>query len=186
VRDAIQELGGAISVKSTPGVGTVFVVELPRIHRTSDVHGPAPDARVHSEEAPTASHLLEARVLVVDDDDALREMVATALTLRGARVTTARTAEQARNLEPGFDVALIDMMLLDGRGDELLAQLRKRGIVNAAMLVTGTVQKPRLVVGGEPDDWVRKPFEIAHLVDRLRRTLERHRMLNAATATMRF
>jgi DNA-binding response OmpR family regulator len=47
------------------------------------------------------------------------------------------------------------------------------------------VQKPRLVVGGEPDDWVRKPFEISQLVDRLRRTLERHRMLNAATATMR-
>jgi signal transduction histidine kinase/ActR/RegA family two-component response regulator len=187
VRDAIQELGGAISVKSTPGVGTVFVVELPRIHRTSDVHGPAPEnTRVHSEEAPTNSHLLDARVLVVDDDDALREMVATALTLRGARVTTARSAEQARSLEPGFDVALIDMMLNDGRGDELLAQLRKRGVVNAAMLVTGTVQKPRLVVGGEPDDWVRKPFEIGHLVDRLRRTLERHRMLNAATATMRF
>jgi DNA-binding response OmpR family regulator len=60
-----------------------------------------------------------------------------------------------------------------------------RSTVNAAMLVTGTVQKPRLVVGGEPDDWVRKPFEISHLVERIRRTLDRHHMLSAATATMR-
>jgi DNA-binding response OmpR family regulator len=159
---------------------------MPRIHRTSDVHGPSDAAgRVQSDEAPVASHVLDARVLVVDDDDALREMVATALSLRGARVTTARSSEQARAVEGVFDVALIDMNLNDGRGDELLAQLRKRGTVNAAMLVTGTVQKPRLVLGGEPDDWVRKPFEISQLVDRLRRTLERHRMLSAATATMR-
>ncbi len=76
-------------------------------------------------------------------------------------------------------------MLNDGRGDELLAQLRKRGNVNAAMLVTGIVQKPRLVLGGEPDDWVRKPFEISQAGRRPRRTTERHRTLSAATATMR-
>jgi two-component system cell cycle sensor histidine kinase/response regulator CckA len=186
VQGAVQALTGSITIDSTAGVGTTFRVVLPRIHRTSDVHGPSDAAgRVQSDEAPAASHVLDSRVLVVDDDDALREMVATALSLRGARVTTARSSEQARAVEGVFDVALIDMNLADGRGDELLAQLRKRGTVNAAMLVTGTVQKPRLVLGGEPDDWVRKPFEISQLVDRLRRTLERHRMLSAATATMR-
>jgi DNA-binding response OmpR family regulator len=53
------------------------------------------------------------------------------------------------------------------------------------MLVTGTVQKPRMVPGGEPDDWLRKPFEIAQLLDRIRRTLERHRMLNDAGSSAR-
>ena len=44
----------------------------------------------------------------------------------------------------------------------------------------GVVQKPKPVPGGEPDDWVRKPFEVSQLVERLRRTLDRHRMLSAA------
>ncbi|MEY4511318.1 MAG: hypothetical protein RLZZ450_3440, partial [Pseudomonadota bacterium] len=123
---------------------------------------------------------LELRVLVVDDDHALREMLATALSLRGADVISVRSSQEALELHGNFDIALIDMMLDDCRGDELLATLRQRGVVNAAMLVTGTVQKPRLVPGGEPDDWVRKPFEISHLVDRIRRTLERHRMLDDA------
>jgi DNA-binding response OmpR family regulator len=125
---------------------------------------------------------LAARVLVVDDDDALREMVRTALSLRGAEVVTARNADEARAVEGRFDIALIDMMLDSSRGDELLAALRRRGTVSAAMLVTGTVQKPRLVPGGEPDDWVRKPFELSHLVERIRRTLQRHQMLSSLSA----
>jgi two-component system KDP operon response regulator KdpE len=134
---------------------------------------------------PRSGQLSEIRILVVDDDLALRELLATAFSLRGARITTVASAAEAQRLEGSFDVALIDMTLADGRGDELLAQLRRRGCVNAAMLVTGSVQKPKLVPGGEPDDWVRKPFEISQLVDRLKRTLERHRMLAAATAGMR-
>jgi DNA-binding response OmpR family regulator len=54
---------------------------------------------------------LTARILVVDDDDALREMVRTALSLRGAEVVTARSADEARAAEGRFDIALIDMML---------------------------------------------------------------------------
>ena len=111
-------------------------------------------------------------------------MIATALSLRGADVVAAKSAGEARAAEGRFDIALIDMMLDEYRGDELLAALRRRGTVSAAMLVTGTVQKPRLVPGGEPDDWVRKPFDLAQLVDRIRRTLDRHSMLNRVTATV--
>jgi CheY-like chemotaxis protein len=140
---------------------------------------------VHEAAGSRSTSLSDVRLLVVDDDDALREMLSTALTLRGARVTAVRRAEEARLLSGPFDAALIDMTLEDLRGDELLAQLRKRGSVSAAMLVTGSAQAPRLVLGGEPDDWVRKPFEVAELVDRLKRTLERHQMLHAAAANMR-
>jgi CheY-like chemotaxis protein len=197
VREAVEALGGHLLLRSAPGSGTSFRVRLPRAARSSDIllsaYDPSdssPAREMHgvpseSEEAPRSQYTLDANLLVVDDDDALREMLATALSLRGARVTTARSGEQAR-LEAGpFDAALIDMTLDDCRGDELLAQLRKRGCVSAAMLVTGTAQTPRLVPGGEPDDWVRKPFEVSELVDRLKRTLERHRMLQVAAASMR-
>jgi DNA-binding response OmpR family regulator len=109
-------------------------------------------------------------------------MIGTALSLRGAEVVTAANGDEARSAEGRFDIALIDMMLDECRGDELLASLRRRGSVSAAMLVTGAVQKPKLVAGGEPDDWVRKPFEVSQLVDRIRRTLERHRMLTSVAA----
>ncbi len=189
VRQTVEALQGKVGVDSVVGSGTTFSVLLPRLLRKSGTLGTAtgttPPVRQQSDEVPKGGQVLDARILVIDDDDALREMLATSLTLKGARVTSIGTSAEARALEGSFDIALIDMMLHDCRGDELLATLRKRGTVNAAILVTGTVQKPRLVPGGEPDDWVRKPFEVSQLVDRLKRTLERHAMLNAATATMR-
>jgi DNA-binding response OmpR family regulator len=139
----------------------------------------------HANSSQVVSHPtpeLTARILVVDDDDALREMIGTALSLRGAEVVTAANGDEARSAEGRFDIALIDMMLDECRGDELLASLRRRGSVSAAMLVTGAVQKPKLVMGGEPDDWVRKPFEVSQLVERIKRTLDRHRMLSSVTA----
>jgi signal transduction histidine kinase len=186
VKQTIESLDGDIQVDSVVGRGTTFRVELPRIIvPASGTRVPSQSERVRTatDGSGDGGQTLDANILVVDDDHALREMVATALTLKGARVTTAASSTEARSLQGNFDIALIDMMLDDGRGDELLAVLRREGSVNAAMLVTGTVQKPKLVPGGEPDDWVRKPFELSHLVDRLKRTLERHRMLSVAAAS---
>ncbi len=171
VKKAVHAMGASLEVESALGHGTAFKLRLPRAH--------APAARLNHAELP--AHGLRARVLLVDDDQALREMLSTALSLRGAEVIGVRSADEALAQTGPFEIALIDMMLDGVRGDELLARLRTRGIVNAAMLVTGTVQKPRLVPGGEPDDWVRKPFEIAHLVERIRHTLERHTMLVKAS-----
>jgi CheY-like chemotaxis protein len=186
VREAVDALGGHLVIRSRVGQGTTFRARLPRVSRNSEVvFGGLEVPAAESEQVSKSVATLDAHLLVVDDDDALREMMGTALTLRGARVVTARTAEEARAQPGPFDVALIDMTLEDIRGDELLAQLRRKGSVRAAMLVTGTAQTPRLVPGGEPDDWIRKPFEVSDLVDRLKRTLERHQMLQAATASLR-
>ena len=181
VRKATADLGGDVTVQSSKGRGTTFTVSLPRVQRTSQS---MTVARVAEPAAHAGQGMLVARILVVDDDDALREMIVTALSLRGADVVSAKSAAEARAAEGYFDIALIDMMLDEYRGDELLAALRRRGTVSAAMLVTGTVQKPRLVPGGEPDDWVRKPFDLTSLVDRIRRTLDRHSMLNSVKATV--
>ncbi len=180
VRSATAGCGAELEIESETGRGTTFRVLFPRAA-----------ARIESSLRPprrpseSGVPLLPLRVLVVDDDHALREMLATALSLRGAEVTSVGASREALELTGPFDIALIDMMLDGCRGDELLGRLRQHGVVSAAILVTGTVQKPRLVPGGEPDDWVRKPFEISQLVDRVRRTIERHRMLHDASSTAR-
>jgi signal transduction histidine kinase/CheY-like chemotaxis protein len=181
VQQAVNKLGGEITVQSAKGRGTSFRVALPRLAR----HHSKVVAALKEVPQPASNADLSARILVVDDDDALRGMLATALSLRGADVVTAKSSEQACRLEGRFDIALIDMMLEDCRGDELLTTLRRRDTVSAAILVTGTVQKPRLTPGGEPDDWVRKPFEIGMLVERIQHTLDRHRMLSSLTGTRR-
>ena len=178
VRDAVKACSAELELESEKGRGSLFRVIFTR--------SAAAEEEIEPSAAPDpAGQGLHARVLVVDDDRALREMLATALSLRGAEVVSVGSAEEALRLGDPFDIALIDMMLEGCRGDELLSRLRQRGVVQAAMLVTGTVQKPRLVPGGEPDDWLRKPFEIAQLVDRIRRTLERHRMLHDASQAAR-
>jgi len=183
VQSAVAASQGRLELDSEPGRGSVFRVTLARASEHSAVAEVVEDSWLNARSVgdPASGHGLDLRVLVVDDDHALREMLATALSLRGADVISVRSSREALELEGIFDIALIDMMLDDCRGDELLATLRQRGVVNAAMLVTGTVQKPRLVPGGEPDDWVRKPFELSQLVERIRRTLERHRMLDDAS-----
>jgi len=179
VREAVRASGAALEVESERGRGTVFRVSLPRIVEPSE------GSRVDLKPVAEANASLNARILVVDDDRALREMLATALTLRGADVTSVPSYAEALTLEGPFDIALIDVLLDGSRGDELLAHLRQRGIVSAAMLVTGTVQRPRPVAGGEPDDWVRKPFEIPHLIERIRRTLARQQARRRASGGAR-
>lgn len=185
VQQTVRALGGRLELTSSLGAGCRFRVSVPRLLRRSAITSAPDEAPVRSDAVPTGLSVLDARVLVVDDDDALREMVATALSLRGARVVSARSGADALKVEGAFDIALVDMTLQDCRGDELLAHLRQQGAVHAAMLVTGTAQPPKLIPGGEPDDWLRKPFEISQLVDRVRRTLERHRMLRAAVGAHR-
>lgn len=165
VRQAVQSLGGSLTLDSEPNRGTCFCVELPRA-RSNSV---APKRPKSTRESGVFAHEpITGRILVVDDDTSLREMIATALQMRGADVRSASTVDEALQLSGPFDVAVIDYILGEReRGDAALAALRRAGSVQRALLVSGTELPRQLEAGGEPDSVLRKPFELTDLFDRV-------------------
>ena len=134
VHSMVTEHGGQISVESEVGSGTAFRVDLPR----ATVHEPAP---VSSSEAPGPSS--GRRVLVVDDEAAIRRVVSRFLTRRGYEVVEAADGGAAlRLLRSGdFDVILSDLRMPGLGGDELLRRLRAEGggLERRLVFVTGDV-----------------------------------------------
>jgi two-component system OmpR family response regulator len=118
------------------------------------------------------------RVLVVDDERAITDLVAMALKYEGFAVATASTAKQARAEVMDFRPALIvlDIGLPDEDGFALVQRLIGDGIKVPVIFLTArdsTEEKVRgLTVGG--DDYVTKPFSIEELVARVRVVLRRH------------
>ena len=118
------------------------------------------------------------RVLVVDDERAITDLVAMALKYEGFAVATASTAKQARAEVMDFRPALIvlDIGLPDEDGFALVQRLIGDGIKVPVIFLTArdsTEEKVRgLTLGG--DDYVTKPFSIEELVARVRVVLRRH------------
>jgi two-component system KDP operon response regulator KdpE len=113
------------------------------------------------------------RILVVEDDRSMRELLATALELAGAVVETVASGEEALAGDGHYDLALVDLGLGDLRGDAVLAELRQRGRVSVAALVSGSSVPPILTPEGEPDAWLRKPFELDDLLATIQQLLAR-------------
>lgn len=157
VATAVREAGGRIETTSRAGEGTTFDVWLP-LAAPRVAPRASKDSGVHPRPA-----LDDQPVLVVDDDEAIRVLVRTALELQGARVHTAAGMEEALAHGGPFALALIDLSLAGERGDELLARLRAEKRVERAILITGAPDS-ELAPESAPDAVLRKPFELEELV----------------------
>ena len=118
------------------------------------------------------------RVLVVDDERSITDLVAMALKYEGFTVHTAATARDARHAVMDFRPALIvlDVGLPDEDGFAFTQRLVSDGLKVPVIFLTArdaTEDKVHgLTVGG--DDYVTKPFSIEELVARIRVVLRRH------------
>jgi two-component system OmpR family response regulator len=119
-----------------------------------------------------------ARVLVVDDEPNITELVAMALRYEGFTVKTASTGRGAITAVSQFDpaVVILDVMLPDIDGLDVLRRLNAAGHKVPIIFLTAkdaTEDKVHgLTVGG--DDYVTKPFSIDELMARVRVVLRRH------------
>jgi two-component system OmpR family response regulator len=131
-----------------------------------------------------------ARVLVVDDEAYITDLVATALRYEGFEVASAANGRDALALVESFrpDLIVLDIMLPDFDGFEVQRRLTDRGRPAPVLFLTArdsTEDKVRgLTIGG--DDYVTKPFSLEELIARIRAILRRARGAGADAERLRF
>jgi DNA-binding response OmpR family regulator len=125
------------------------------------------------------------RVLVVEDEPAIAESLAYALRRDGFGVTLASTlAEAERELE-GTDLCVLDLMLPDGSGFDLLALMRQRAHSIAVIILSSRDDVADRIAALETgaDDYVTKPFSPREIVARVRAVLRRAQPREGAAST---
>ena len=131
----------------------------------------------------------EARLLVVDDEPNIRELLSTSLRYAGFEVTSAANGREALDAAEEFqpDLAVLDVMLPDMDGFTVTRRLRSAGRHFPVVFLTardGTEDKiTGLTVGG--DDYVTKPFSLDEVVARIRAVLRRTASLDDDAAVLR-
>lgn len=116
------------------------------------------------------------RVLVVEDDPDIRQLLQTLLESQGYRVVLAESAAraliEARGHQP--DAVLVDLGLPDRDGQSLIRDIRAISSVPILVLSARTMEAEKIrALDGGADDYVTKPFESGELLARVRAALRR-------------
>ena len=119
------------------------------------------------------------KILIVEDDASLREIINRALVAEGYVVEMASTFFEADSKLAGYsyDCILLDVMLPDGSGLELLEHLRALGKRENVIIISARDSVEDKVTGLEfgADDYLPKPFHTAELLARVKSVLRRGR-----------
>src|SRR6202050_371723 len=119
------------------------------------------------------------RLLVVDDEPTILELLSGSLRLAGFDVVTAANGAEAVRVAASSrpDLVLLDVMMPDGDGFEALRRIRSGGAEVPVIFLTARDEVPDRVrgfaMGG--DDYVTKPFSLEELLGRIRAVLKRTR-----------
>ena len=117
------------------------------------------------------------RILVIDDESSISDLISTSLRFVGFDVRTAANGAQALQIAEEFKphAMVLDVMLPDLDGFEVCKQIRNEGVETGVLFLTakdGMEDKVKgLTLGG--DDYMTKPFSLEELVARLRALLRR-------------
>jgi two-component system, NtrC family, response regulator AtoC len=123
--------------------------------------------------------MTNARVLILEDDDLLRQVTAERLEREGYAVVAAASLAEARRAlaQHTPDLAILDIKLPDGEGTELLAELTASGdTVCVMMSAHATVQSAVAALRAGAVDYMEKPFSFDRLSATIRGALERTRL----------
>jgi signal transduction histidine kinase/CheY-like chemotaxis protein len=170
VKRLAELMGGAVTVTSTLGQGSVFSLRFPNVPISMRV--PA-TSKISAEGKVDFNRLRPATLLVADDNETNRQYVAGIFKMTHHRLVFCSSGEEAivkaREIIP--DIVLLDVRMpgLDGR--QTLAEIRRIPGMELvpAIAVTGSAQQDGFFSG-----YVRKPFSPRELFDQLAEFLPRH------------
>ena len=126
----VQRHAGKIDIETEPGKGTAFVIRLPVQTRTSNEED---GASTHLKPTPTL------RVLLVDDEPMVLELVAGYLTADGHTVETATNGREGLDKFPAgtFDLVVTDRAMPGMNGDQLAAAIKREAPRTPVIMLTG-------------------------------------------------
>ena len=165
--------GGAMDVESTVGEGATFTVELPVALDVKEMIAKAEPAR--KRRAAPLRKPTTASILVVDDEEHIRDLLSDTLGARGYHVEKAENGLMALKVlnEKQVDLILLDirMPIKDGLG--LLDEIKERLPQLPVIIVTGLASNEEVQEALQRGAFscLRKPFEIDTLVDEVERAL---------------
>lgn len=133
----------------------------------------------------TSSDVTKARILIVDDEPSLTDLLRMALRYEGFDVRTAANGfaalQQAKEFNP--DAIVLDIMLPDIDGLEVLRRVRATGAEMPILFLTAKDSLDDRITGltAGGDDYVTKPFSLEEVVARLRGLIRRSALLQSQT-----
>ena len=164
----VTQSGGSLECDTAPGRGTTIQILLPRTadepeRPAAPGRGPCPPDRGQ-------------RVMLVEDDDAVRGVTARALRHLGYTVHEARGGVEALAMVEGgtpVDLLVTDLVMPAMSGSELVARLRAGGRELAVLLVSGYTEDEFVRRGALPAgvSFLPKPFSAAELAEKVRQVL---------------
>jgi two-component system, cell cycle sensor histidine kinase and response regulator CckA len=166
VQGIVADCGGSIRVESTPGAGSTFTLVLPLAETLLDA---APASTV----PPVAERRSSGRILVVDDEDSIRELLDHLLRREGYDVVLATNgieALEAFHASPGaFDAVVLDLVMPRLSGSATFDRLRSTAPEIPVVVSSGFSAEgyPETMARDPRVRFLPKPYEAADMLDLL-------------------
>jgi two-component system cell cycle sensor histidine kinase/response regulator CckA len=171
VHGIVDQSGGHIQVRSQPGQGACFMIHLPQVQAPVQQAEP-PLVRMNPKGGSET-------VLVVEDEDIVRDVVCEALSIVGYRVLAAENSVMAQQVCTGhpepIQLLVTDMVIPGGQSGMQLAEAFSARYPQMKVLYMSGYARTENPINGDPipaSHFIRKPFMLEELTDKVRSILD--------------
>ena len=170
----VRQSKGFLAVNSTPGTGTIFTISLPRAESSS--HAPA--EAVAASRVPALVGVHDETIVLVEDEDGVRDLAKMTLAELGYDVVTARDGGDAVRVRDGIDgpihLLLTDVVMPGWHGPEIARSVRAARPHTKVIYMSGYPSRGNGATTDITldDHFIQKPFKPEDLADLVRKVLD--------------